>query len=105
MQPQSAGPQQHMQTPHSATIPMHSGMHDQSDPQGWAQHMDMMAQHQHAAGGEDTWSNSSNGRHNPIVPTTLNVEDWYVFLQSNSTNDPTDLINLYHHQQAAFNGG
>lgn len=104
MQPQSAGPQQHMQTPHSATIPMHSGMHDQSDPQGWAQHIDMMAQHQHAASSEDTWSNSSNGRHNPIVPTTLNVEDWYVFLQSNSTNDPTDLINLYH-QQAAFNGG
>jgi hypothetical protein len=95
---------QHMQTPHSTTIPMHSGMHDQGDPQGWAQHIDMMAQHQHAAGGEDTWSNSSNGRHNPIVPTTLNVEDWYVFLQSNSTNDPMDLINLYH-QQAAFNGG
>lgn len=28
---------------------------------------------------DDTWSNSSRGN-GPIIPTTLNVEDWYVFL-------------------------
>ncbi|OCK76628.1 hypothetical protein K432DRAFT_462756 [Lepidopterella palustris CBS 459.81] len=107
MQSQSTGSQhqatgqQHMQT---STMPIASGM-DQNDPRAWAQHMDMMAQHQQGAAGDDTWSNSSNGRHNPIVPTTLNVEDWYVFLQASSNNDSSDLINLYHHQQDAFNGG
>jgi hypothetical protein len=71
---------------------------DQNDQQAWSQHMDMMAQNQQNS--DDAWSNSSNGR-NPIVPTTLNVEDWYVFLQSNSNGVNEDLINLYN-QQAAF---
>jgi hypothetical protein len=71
---------------------------DQNDQQAWSQHMDMMAQSQQNS--DDAWSNSSNGR-NPIVPTTLNVEDWYVFLQSNSNGVNEDLINLYN-QQAAF---
>jgi len=103
MQPQSAGSQQHMQTPHSATMPTHSGF-DQTDPNGWTSHMDMMAQHQQGAGGDDTWSNSSNGRQNPIVPTTLNVEDWYVFLQQSNSADPSDLMNMYNQSQTAFNG-
>ncbi|KAF2805562.1 cutinase transcription factor 1 alpha [Mytilinidion resinicola] len=89
---------QHMQTPHSATIP---GF-DQTDPNGWSSHIDMMAQHQQGAGGDDTWSNSSNGR-NPIVPTTLNVEDWYVFLQQSNSADPS-LMNMYNHPQPAYNG-
>ena len=40
--------------------------------------MNMMQQNQQNASTDDTWSTSSNGRQNPIVPTTLNVEDWYV---------------------------
>ncbi|EKG15771.1 Transcription factor fungi [Macrophomina phaseolina MS6] len=54
----------------------HSG--PQSDTNAWAQ-MDMMNQQQQS-GNEETWSNSSRGQ--PIAPTTLNVEDWYVFLSS-----------------------
>ncbi|KAF2475707.1 uncharacterized protein BDR25DRAFT_278327 [Lindgomyces ingoldianus] len=93
--------QQHMQTPQNAA--MHMQPIDSNDPQAWAQQMDMMAQHQQGAATDDAWSNSSNGRHNPIVPTTLNVEDWYVFLQ-NSTGDHADLLNLYNHPQAAYTG-
>ncbi|OJD29576.1 cutinase transcription factor 1 alpha [Diplodia corticola] len=50
----------------------------QGDPSIWA-HMDMVNQQQQS-GNEETWSNSSRGQ--PIAPTTLNVEDWYVFLSS-----------------------
>jgi hypothetical protein len=103
IQPQSAGSQQQMQTPHSATMSTHLGF-DQTDTNGWNSHMDMMAQHQQGASGDDTWSNSSNGR-NPIVPTTLNVEDWYVFLQQSNSADPSDLMNMYHHPQGGYNGG
>lgn len=39
----------------------------------WGSAFDEMAQ---GSSPEDTWSNSSKGG---IVPTTLNVEDWYVF--------------------------
>ena len=47
----------------SQGISMNNNMqHDQ----GWGNHMSP----------EDTWSNSSRG--GPAVPTTLNVEDWYV---------------------------
>jgi hypothetical protein len=46
--------------------------------------MDMMPQNQQSAANDETWSNSSGGR--PIVPTTLNVEDWYVFLQNGQGN-------------------
>jgi hypothetical protein len=75
---------------------------DQNDPQAWAHQMDMMAQNQQQAATDDAWSNSSNGQQNPIVPTTLNVEDWYVFLQSNSHGVPDDLLNLYNQQSAVF---
>jgi hypothetical protein len=45
-----------------------------NDLNAWAQ-MDGMNQ----VTNDDTWSNSSKSQ-GPIVPTTLNVEDWYAFL-------------------------
>lgn len=98
---QQMAPGQHsMQNPQS-TVPIPG--FDQNDPQAWAHQMDMMAQNQQGAATEDAWSNSSNGRHNPIVPTTLNVEDWYVFLQSNNAGVPEELLSLYNGgQQTAF---
>ncbi|KAF2113345.1 fungal-specific transcription factor domain-containing protein [Lophiotrema nucula] len=71
--------QQQMQNPQSMSMGF-----DQNDPQAWSQQMDMMAQNQQAGANDDAWSNSSNGRHNPIVPTTLNVEDWFHFFGINS---------------------
>jgi hypothetical protein len=54
-----------------------SGAFDQSNPQAWAQQMEMMSQgHQQQGAQDDTWSNSSGGRPNPIVPMSLNVDDW-----------------------------
>jgi hypothetical protein len=50
----------------------HNMMQNNIDPNGWGQ-MDMGM-----GANEDTWSNSSKGQ-GPIVPTSLNVEDWYVF--------------------------
>lgn len=91
-------PQQQMPTTQGA-VPM-TGF-DQSNPQAWAQQLDMMAHNQQSAATDDAWSNSSNGRHNPIVPTTLNVEDWYVFLQHSSGNTSA-LSDLYHNQLSAF---
>ncbi|KAF2261505.1 hypothetical protein CC78DRAFT_470225 [Lojkania enalia] len=90
--------QQHIQNP-QVSMPM--GTFDQNDPQAWSHQLDMMGQNQQQqTTADDTWSNSSGGR-NPIVPTTLNVEDWYVFLQ-NSNVDP-NLLNMYTAQTAAFN--
>lgn len=57
LQPNGALPQQQMQSPHS-----------------WAQVGAMNARPQLAP--EDTWSNSSMSGQAPIVPTTLNVEEW-----------------------------
>lgn len=71
---------------------------DHSNPQAWHQQMDMMQQNQQNASADDNWSNSSNGRQNPIVPTTLNVEDWYVFLQNSSGNNAFPNINDYYQQ-------
>lgn len=42
---------------------------------GWPNHFEDIGQGQQGSSPEDTWSNSSKGG---IVPTTLNVEDWYV---------------------------
>ena len=89
--------QQQMQNPQ---VPMSMGF-DQNDPQAWSQQMDMMAQNQQAGANDDAWSNSSGGRHNPIVPTTLNVEDWYVFLQNSNVDNP-DLLSYLSNQPAAF---
>lgn len=78
MQPQ---PQQHMQNQQHLQppqTPMSMGPGNMHDPNTWAQHMEMMGVQPspNSVGNEDTWSNSSRG--GPIVPTTLNVEDWYV---------------------------
>ncbi|KAF1995407.1 hypothetical protein P154DRAFT_526331 [Amniculicola lignicola CBS 123094] len=88
--------QQHMQTPQNTSMSMPP--YEQTDPQAWAQQMNMMSQNQQGTTTDDAWSNSSHGP-NPIVPTTLNVEDWYVFLQSNPNGIPEDLLNLYNNQQ------
>jgi hypothetical protein len=87
--------QQHMQSAQT-TLPM-SG-YDQSNAQAWAQQMDMMSHNQQSAANDETWSNSSGGR--PIVPTTLNVEDWYAFLQN--SGNLSALSELYHGPNAAF---
>lgn len=86
MHAQNAGVQQHsppvvpgqppLNTNGAGAVPMAHG--GQGDPNAWA-HMDMVNQQQQS-GNEETWSNSSRGQ--PIAPTTLNVEDWYVFLSS-----------------------
>ncbi|KAF2275596.1 uncharacterized protein EI97DRAFT_434006 [Westerdykella ornata] len=75
---------------------------DQNDPQAWAHQVDIMAQNQQGASTDDAWSSSSNGPGNPIVPTTLNVEDWYAFLQPNSASIPDELSNLYGNHPSAF---
>jgi hypothetical protein len=50
---------------------------DYNNPQAWAQQMEMMSQNQQQHGTQDdAWSNSSGGRPNPIVPMSLNVDDW-----------------------------
>jgi hypothetical protein len=65
---------QPMQTPIGVPGPF-----DHNNQQAWAQQMDMMSQNQQQQGAQDdTWSNSSGGRHAPIVPMSLNVDDWYV---------------------------
>jgi hypothetical protein len=46
----------------------------QGAPSAW----DQLGAMTDATGNEDTWSNSSTSQGGPIVPTTLNVEDWYV---------------------------
>ena len=55
-------------------MPPHTGFTPQAETSGWPNPMDMP--HQQGQGNEDTWSNSSKGGQGPIVPTTLNVEDW-----------------------------
>lgn len=87
-QPQSMSMHQQTQPPISRGQPQMqnqqasmgiSGTFDQSNPQAWAQQMEMMSQNQQQPEAQDdTWSNSSSGRHNPIVPMSLNVDDWYV---------------------------
>lgn len=67
--------QQQQQMP-QANMGMSSNF-DQNNSQAWAQQMEMMSQNQQQHGAQDdTWSNSSGGRPNPIVPMSLNVDDW-----------------------------
>ncbi|KAK7178451.1 fungal specific transcription factor domain-containing protein [Paraphaeosphaeria sporulosa] len=73
---------------------------DHNNPKAWHQQMDMMQQNQQNASADDSWSNSSNGRQNPIVPTMLNVEDWYVFLQNSSGSNA--FSDFYSYQQPTF---
>ncbi|KAL6154798.1 Cutinase transcription factor 1 alpha [Exserohilum turcicum] len=61
--------------------------------QAWQQQMEMMSQNQQQHGGQDdAWSNSSGGRHNPIVPMSLNVDDWFNFF---GINGETDMSHLF----------
>jgi hypothetical protein len=63
---------QQMQTPMGAQAGF-----DHNNQQAWAQQMEMMSQNQQQHGPQDdTWSQSSGGRHAPIVPMSLNVDDW-----------------------------
>jgi hypothetical protein len=67
-QPQSGMPLDHQQNQQMA-----SGMSYHQDPAAWAQLQAMSGQQQ----SDDQYSNSSYG--GPIVPTTLNVGDWFEF--------------------------
>lgn len=68
--PQQQGPQQNMQGQQ-----MHSGIHPAADPMHWQQQIDV-GSHSWTGSNDETNSNSSRGG---VVPTTLNVEDWYAF--------------------------
>lgn len=87
-QPQPQQSQQQMQD-------SMNGQFDQNNPQAWAQQMEMMQQHQqqHSAQ-DDAWSNSSNGRPNPVVPMSLNVDDWFNFF---GINGEADMSHLFQH--------
>jgi hypothetical protein len=55
----------------------------------------MMQQTQQQQGAQDdTWSNSSGGRHNPVVPMSLNVDDWFNFF---GINGEADMSHLFQH--------
>jgi hypothetical protein len=83
---QSQQPQQQMQ---NST----NGQFDQNNPQAWAQQMEMMQQNQQQHGAQDdTWSQSSGGRHNPVVPMSLNVDDWFNFFGINGEADMSHLF-------------
>jgi hypothetical protein len=71
--PQGVQPQMQNQQSSSGM----QGSYEHNNTQAWQQQMDMMAQNQqqHSAQ-DDAWSNSSGGRPNPIVPMSLNVDDW-----------------------------
>jgi hypothetical protein len=68
-----AQPQPGMPLDHQQTQPMASSMSYHQDPAAWAQLQAMSGQQQ----SDDQYSNSSYG--GPIVPTTLNVGDWFEF--------------------------
>ncbi|KAF2824524.1 hypothetical protein CC86DRAFT_408598 [Ophiobolus disseminans] len=71
----------------------HSMSGDYNNPQAWAQQMEMISQNQQQHGGQDdAWSNSSGGRPNPIVPMSLNVDDWFNFFGINGEADMSHLF-------------
>ncbi|GAB7345073.1 hypothetical protein MBLNU457_3479t2 [Dothideomycetes sp. NU457] len=95
MQPPSMPPVHQnpsLRSPHSDAMQAANGlqaMQYSHDPAAWAQ-LQAMEQQQHRVGSgagdmgglqplpDDAWSNSSTGN-GPIVPTTLNVGDWFDF--------------------------
>ncbi|KAK3111867.1 Transcriptional activator of fatty acid utilization [Teratosphaeriaceae sp. CCFEE 6253] len=94
----------------------------QHDPQGWAQlQANLQAQHQQQhqqQGGQqrmepdDQWSTGSSSGGGPIVPTTLNVGDWFEFFgipngDLNAVNGGQGLAGLaqLHSQQQGGGGG
>jgi hypothetical protein len=90
-QPAQGGQQQMQGQPSNMGM---SGNYDHNS-QAWQQHMDMMSQNQQQHGGQDdAWSNSSGGRHNPIVPMSLNVDDWFNFF---GINGETDMSHMFQH--------
>ena len=81
-------------------------------------HMQGMPQHNNAHGWssqfpadgqspDDTWSNSSRGN-GPIIPTTLNVEDWYVFSETKSSDYCADRcylqVSIFRHERRCWWG-
>ncbi|KIW05896.1 hypothetical protein, variant [Verruconis gallopava] len=83
-QPSLDAPSATMNPQHVVSLPQH-----QNDPSAWAQQMGGVGQ---AAGGQQAWndetgSNSSKGG-GPIVPTTLNVEDWFHFFGIHGDGNP-----------------
>lgn len=90
-QQQAAGGQQSISTA-PANVGMPSG-YESNNNQAWQQQVEMMSQNQQQHGGQDdAWSNSSGGRHNPIVPMSLNVDDWFNFF---GINGETDMSHLF----------
>ncbi|KAJ4319118.1 Transcriptional activator of fatty acid utilization [Neodidymelliopsis sp. IMI 364377] len=72
-----------------------NGQFDHNNPQAWAQQMEMMQQNQQQnSAQDDAWSSSSNGRHNPVVPMSLNVDDWFNFF---GINGEADMSHLFQH--------
>ncbi|KAF2026334.1 cutinase transcription factor 1 alpha [Setomelanomma holmii] len=70
-----------------------SSAFDHNNSQAWAQQMEMMSQNQQQHGAQDdAWSSSSGGRHNPIVPMSLNVDDWFNFFGINGEADMSHLF-------------
>ncbi|KAH8729101.1 fungal-specific transcription factor domain-containing protein [Phaeosphaeriaceae sp. PMI808] len=86
-------PQQQMAStqPLQSAMGMSGGIDHNS--QAWAQQMEMMSQNQQQHGAQDdAWSNSSGSRHNPIVPMSLNVDDWFNFFGINGEADMSHLF-------------
>lgn len=83
--PQQTTPTQaHQQTPQSGqNISIHTGPLEgqlpsyHQDPQSWAQMQQRAGPSSSSARPDDQWSNGSST--GPIVPTTLNVGDWFEF--------------------------
>ncbi|KAH6132775.1 hypothetical protein HBI64_081210 [Parastagonospora nodorum] len=96
MQQQSDGsvpPPQHQMPAGQMQTPMGAGGFDHNNQQAWAQQMEMMSQNQQQQGAQDdTWSLSSGGRHAPIVPMSLNVDDWFNFF---GINGETDMSHIF----------
>ncbi|KAL7774116.1 hypothetical protein CFE70_005026 [Pyrenophora teres f. teres 0-1] len=89
-QPAPGGQQQMPGQPSNAGL---SGNYENNNTQAWQQQMDMMSQNQQQHGGQDdAWSSSSGGRHNPIVPMSLNVDDWFNFFGINGEADMSHLF-------------
>ncbi|KAL5119163.1 Transcriptional activator of fatty acid utilization [Pleosporales sp. CAS-2024a] len=85
---------QQLQTPMGV-----QGGFDHNSQQAWSQQMDMISQSQQQQGGQDdTWSQSSGGRHAPIVPMSLNVDDWFNFFGINGETDMSHLFQQGHAQ-------
>lgn len=85
-------PQSQSQQPQQQMSNSMNGQFDESNPQAWAEMMQQTQQQQGAQ--DDTWSNSSGGRHNPVVPMSLNVDDWFNFF---GINGEADMSHLFQH--------